>query len=196
VRRRKVGRGRAAGRYCEFAGRPGSATVLNAHPVTASRGTFWAVRGRGSAGRASPCQGEGRGFESRRPLEVPGAVSRADGPHGSSVLGPASRWGRSVAEWPSGLGKGLQSPVRGFDSRFRLGRLAQRESASLTRKRSLVQSQYRPPLDEAQRTRAGSAGDPAGTTGHSTGRGRVSTFGPQLRLAVVLRWCSLLHAAR
>ena len=30
--------------------------------------------------------------------------------------------GRLVAEWPSGLGKGLQSPVRGFDSRFRLGR--------------------------------------------------------------------------
>jgi hypothetical protein len=54
--------------------------------------------------------------------------------------------GRLVAEWPSGLGKGLQSPVRGFDSRFRLGRLAQRESASLTRKRSLVQSQYRPPV--------------------------------------------------
>ncbi len=27
-------------------------------------------RGRGSAGRASPCQGEGRGFESRRPLQV------------------------------------------------------------------------------------------------------------------------------
>jgi hypothetical protein len=26
------------------------------------------TRGRGSAGRASPCQGEGRGFESRRPL--------------------------------------------------------------------------------------------------------------------------------
>ena len=25
-----------------------------------------------------------------------------------------------MAEWPSGLGKGLQSPVRGFDSRFRL----------------------------------------------------------------------------
>src|ERR1700709_493999 len=24
------------------------------------------------------------------------------------------------AEWPSGLGKGLQSPVRGFDSRLRL----------------------------------------------------------------------------
>ncbi len=32
---------------------------------------------------------------------------------------PALR-SRPVAEWPSGLGKGLQSPVRGFDSRFRL----------------------------------------------------------------------------
>ena len=49
-------------------------------------------RGCGSVGRASPCQGEGRGFESRHPL----------------------------------------------------GRLAQRERASLTRKRSLVRSQYRP----------------------------------------------------
>ena len=48
--------------------------------------------GCGSVGRASPCQGEGRGFESRHPL----------------------------------------------------GRLAQRERASLTRKRSLVRSQYRP----------------------------------------------------
>ena len=37
------------------------------------------------------------------------------------------------AEWPSGLGKGLQSPVRGFDSRLRLARLAQRESTTLTR---------------------------------------------------------------
>jgi hypothetical protein len=26
----------------------------------------------------------------------------------------------ALAEWPSGLGKGLQSPVRGFDSRLRL----------------------------------------------------------------------------
>jgi hypothetical protein len=52
--------------------------------------------------------------------EVPEAVSRADGPLGSSV--PARLpGGRPVAEWPSGLGKGLQSPVRGFDSRFRLG---------------------------------------------------------------------------
>jgi hypothetical protein len=39
----------------------------------------------------------------------------------------------TAAEWPSGLGKGLQSPVHGFDSRLRLGRLAQWESATLTR---------------------------------------------------------------
>ena len=50
-------------------------------------------------------------------------------------------------------GNGLQSRLHGFESRLHLGaphdcrmhaRLAQRESASLTRKRSLVQSQYRP----------------------------------------------------
>src|SRR4051812_48983117 len=52
-------------------------------------------------------------------------------------------------------GNGLQSRVHGFKSRLHLNnvpsgsplgapaRLAQRESASLTRKRSLVQSQYR-----------------------------------------------------
>lgn len=50
--------------------------------------------GRSSVGRASPCQGEGRRFETGRPL-------RGD-----------------VAEW---LGKGLQNPVPGFDSRRRLG---------------------------------------------------------------------------
>ena len=89
--------------------------------------------------------------------EVPGAVSpvfmtqRGQGPCGSAgtLAGPLER--RPVAEWPSGLGKGLQSPVRGFDSRFRLGRLAQRESASLTRKRSLVQSQYRPRIAAGER---------------------------------------------
>ena len=52
--------------------------------------------------------------------EVPDAVPPADGPHGSSVPERAPR-GFVMAEWPSGLGKGLQSPVRGFDSRFRLG---------------------------------------------------------------------------
>ena len=42
-------------------------------------------------------------------------------------------------------GNGLQIRVHGFKSRLHLGRLAQRERASLTRKRSLVQIQYRPP---------------------------------------------------
>ena len=43
-------------------------------------------------------------------------------------------------------GNGLQIRVHGFKSRLHLGRLAQRERASLTRKRSLVQIQYRPPV--------------------------------------------------
>ncbi len=96
--------------------------------------------GRSAAGSASPCQGEGRGFESRRPL---GGTSGPVGP-----LQQFESFGSSEdsAEWPSGLGKGLQSPARGFDSRLRLARLAQRESTSLTRKGSLVQSQYRAPV--------------------------------------------------
>jgi hypothetical protein len=57
--------------------------------------------------------------------------------------GPAG----GMAEW---LGKGLQNPVPRFDSGCRLsagelyGRLAQGESASLTRKRSVVRIHYRP----------------------------------------------------
>jgi hypothetical protein len=58
-----------------------------------------------------------------------------------------------VAEW---LGEGLQNPLQRFNSAPRLedcrddrmwpsGRLAQGESASLTRKRSEVQILYRPP---------------------------------------------------
>ena len=90
------------------------------------------MRGRGSAGRASPCQGEGRGFESRRPL-------------GANLA--QSQWGEV---FPGGVaerrGNGLQIRVHGFKSRLHLGRLAQWERASLTRKRSLVQIQYRPPV--------------------------------------------------
>src|SRR5439155_6176023 len=89
--------------------------------------------GRSAAGSASPCQGEGRGFESRRPLGGRQYNSRRH------LGGVAER-----------RGNGLQSRVHGFKSRLHLsncpGRLAQRESASLTRKRSLVQSQYRPPV--------------------------------------------------
>ncbi len=100
------------------------------------------MRGRGSAGRASPCQGEGRGFESRRPL-------------GASLA--QSLWGEV---FPGGVaerrGNGLQIRVHGFKSRLHLGRLAQRERASLTRKRSLVQIQYRPPASWSDRLSAAS----------------------------------------
>ena len=51
-------------------------------------------------------------------------------------------------------GNGLQIRVHGFKSRLHLGRLAQRERASLTRKRSLVQIQYRPPASHLVRARS------------------------------------------
>ena len=84
-----------------------------------------------AVGSASPCQGEGRGFESRHPLEVQVASTPA-------------------VEWPSGEATACKAvhtgsiPVSTSNSSYR-ARLAQRESASLTRKRSLVQSQYRAP---------------------------------------------------
>ena len=61
------------------------------------------ARGRGSAGRASPCQGEGRGFESRRPL------GRRPGNRPDFLGGVAER-----------RGNGLQIRVRGFKSRRHL----------------------------------------------------------------------------
>ena len=84
-----------------------------------------------AVGSASPCQGEGRGFESRHPLE--GAVAST----------PA-------VEWPSGEATACKAVHTGSipvstSNGFSRARLAQRESASLTRKRSLVQSQYRAP---------------------------------------------------
>ena len=51
-------------------------------------------------------------------------------------------------------GNGLQIRVHGFKSRLHLGRLAQWERASLTRKRSLVQIQYRPPASHLVRARS------------------------------------------
>jgi hypothetical protein len=84
--------------------------------------------------------------------EVPDAVSRADGPHGSSVpwrCPTGGHTGGGMAEW---LRQGPAKPCTRV--RFPLpprGRLAQRESASLTRKRSLVQSQYRPLQTAGQR---------------------------------------------
>src|SRR6266700_2825931 len=91
------------------------------------------------SGRASPCQGEGRGFKSRRPL--------------AWDLGPGCTAPNRAVEWPRGEATACKAVYTGSNpvstsalaSRERVpGRLAQRESASLTRKRSLVQSQYRP----------------------------------------------------
>ena len=89
------------------------------------------ARGCGAVGSAQPCQGWGRGFESRHPLE------------GANGINPA-------VEWPSGEATACKAVHTGSipvsTSRFvSPARLAQRESASLTRKRSLVQSQYRAP---------------------------------------------------
>ena len=67
---------------------------------------FPAACGRSAVGSASPCQGEGRGFESRRPLED-------HCPHGWTEV----RLG-GVAER---RGNGLQSRVHGFKSRLHLG---------------------------------------------------------------------------
>src|SRR5580693_4513545 len=91
------------------------------------------ARGCSAVGSASPCQGEGRGFESRHPLE-------------------GCKWYQTPAvEWPSGEATACKAvhtgsiPVSTSNSLTR-ARLAQRESASLTRKRPLVQSQYRAPI--------------------------------------------------
>ena len=55
-----------------------SSRVLSRRPAGTTRcesssKARWIACGRGSVGRASPCQGEGRGFESRLPLKrIPG----------------------------------------------------------------------------------------------------------------------------
>ena len=91
------------------------------------------ARGCSAVGSASPCQGEGRGFESRHPLE--GAIASI----------PA-------VEWPSGEATACKAVHTGSipvsTSRFVSPARLALESASLTRKRSLVQSQYRAPQFE------------------------------------------------
>jgi hypothetical protein len=172
----------AADHRGELAGRRRSATVLIARepvPGSARPAQAGLMCGRGSAGRASPCQGEGRGFESRRPLG--GAGRRLDmlqhcqtSPRGSAgTLAVSSRRaaGGGMAEW---LRQGPAKPCTRV--RFPLpprGRLAQRESASLTRKRSLVQSQYRPPGHCKYPNTLSSPKHPEGRL-----RGRLTRSGP------------------
>src|SRR3954452_20355832 len=76
-------------------------------PGSSENPVFWSLsRGRGSAGRASPCQGEGRGFESRRPLGTWALIERS----APACGGVAER-----------RGNGLQSRLHGFKSRLHLG---------------------------------------------------------------------------
>ena len=131
----------------EFAGRAGSAKVLNAHRIVAGCA---ASRQRGPCGRGSVVEHHlakvrVAGSNPVVRSEVPDSISRAD------VVTTALRYpgcpcggaGGGMAEW---LRQGPAKPCTRV--RFPLpprGRLAQRESTSLTRKGSLVQIQYRPP---------------------------------------------------
>src|SRR3984957_6759268 len=49
---------------------------------------------------------------------------------GSNPVVRSEGWHALAAEWPSGLGKGLQSPVHGFDSRLRLPYLSNQRKSS------------------------------------------------------------------
>ena len=121
----------------------------------------------GHRGEASPARGSGSVVEHHlAKVRVAGSnpVFRSERP--SPRGGVAER-----------RGNGLQSRVHGFKSRLHLhGRLAQRESASLTRKRSLVQSQYRPPPG------------PTGRRTHFVGRSTRDTAGKPPPHAEVAQW--------
>ena len=113
--RRRGGRGTALITCAASARRPGAALGVarrarrdqrlpkaagSALEGPRQRASLSVPRGRGSAGRASPCQGEGRGFESRRPLQAKylrgGPLRRAScreiGSHDpSSSAGPGAK---------------------------------------------------------------------------------------------------------
>ena len=82
--------------------------------------------GRSSAGRASPCQGEGRGFKSRRPLQrTPGQR-----PFRGSLLGHG--WLDTAASIGFGGTRGLcrsrsRDPARALPHRHRAGTRAEAE---------------------------------------------------------------------
>ena len=115
--------------------------------------------GHGSAGRASPCQGEGRGFESRCPLHEMTAVDSSAAfslfrSEESSLKRRLPKPRESTSRLCTVRIEKIFKIGSCKDSRFRYyiflrlgpprcdcwnGRLAQGESASLTRKRSQVQ---------------------------------------------------------
>src|SRR5437763_4107363 len=109
-----------AASLCEFARRPGSATVLNA------RRSDQAARPRMMGCHADVAQLVEHHLAKVRvagsnPVVRSGRRARCQRPARFS-WGPyqGRSWELGAAEWPSGLGKGLQSPVRGFDCRLRL----------------------------------------------------------------------------
>src|ERR1035438_4083519 len=139
----------------EFAHRAGSATVLNAHPPRrgCSSPPWRAYADVAQLVEHHLAKVRVAGSNPVVRSEAPDAVSRGRWSarlpgiqHGLPARGFAHG---GVAEW---LRQGPAKPctrVR-FPSPPR-GRLAQWESASLTPKRSLVQSQYRPPVSAGQR---------------------------------------------
>ena len=114
-----------------------------ADPVGTHGGTAGRKRGRDRRGATEPPETE---TPTRRPKPPPPTRPRsrpADGPPGVPPTPPAER-----PATPSALRDHSQSAVwfsRRLRQRADRGRLAQRESASFTPKRSLVRSQYRPP---------------------------------------------------
>ena len=104
--------GRLRGR-ARFGRGPGRSAMVSSS-TTGGREAARSSRGRGSVGRASPCQGEGRGFESRRPLG------------GDSRLIGLTRWsGREARQRPAKPSTRVQIPSPPRVQHDSIGRLAQ-----------------------------------------------------------------------
>src|SRR5690349_5361758 len=99
--------------WCKFERRPGSAKVLNA----CRPGRWHADVAQLVAHHLAKVRVAGSNPVVRS--EAPDLARNAPGNTALRYRGCREQAPRA-AEWPSGLGKGLQSPVHGFDSRLRL----------------------------------------------------------------------------
>src|SRR5215469_13785343 len=107
---------------CKFARPPGSATVSERAPSW-SAGLPGAGRDHADVAQLVEHHLAKVRVAGSNPVvrsEASDAVSRCRWPARLPVALGLGSQDPSTAEWPSGLGKGLQSPVRGFDSRLRL----------------------------------------------------------------------------